>query len=96
MIAFAIFAAVSGKASVSGVRRTLVGAARVKVLDVQERGVLVRVLDGSGISVGSEARLPAGDVYASPEEIDYFGDLVGFLWGGVPCKDRPPTSLASG
>jgi len=90
---FAIVLDVSGTRSVSGDRRTLRGFARVKVLAVTDQGVSVEVLDGSGVARGRTLSVRPHDVYASPEEVEYFPKIVGFLLEGLECPERPAVSM---
>lgn len=73
---------------------TLVGAGRVEILSVDSSTARVRVLEGSRVAAGFEDDLPFTDVYISTAEIEYVSQLITFLWGGIPCGERPPCSLA--
>lgn len=90
---FAAFPTTSGRASVSGERRTVAGFGRVRVLGKSPLGVHVEVVAGSGVPEGFRSHARPVDVYESPAELEYFERLIDFLFGGgLPPGDRPPCS----
>lgn len=64
-------------------RRTLVGAARVRVEVVAERAIRCVVLRDSGIPVGHPVVAERHELFscASKTEDEAFGDLVRRMWG---------------
>jgi len=93
--AYVLLTAPSGKRSTSGDRRTVAGAAGVRVLDAVDGTVRVQIVACSSASLmGTTMRCEAKDVYASTDERDYFGRLARFLWGdATPPGPRPRVSL---
>lgn len=88
--AFVTLNQTSGKASRSGPRARLVGAARVRVDARHGDEYTVTVLAGSGAEPGSVRRFSRAELFATAEERAYFGQLVSFFWDGVPMTMERP------
>lgn len=67
----------------SGDRSKLQGAARVKIEGCRDSVYNVVVVAGSGVSVDHRLQFKRSQLYVTPDERSYFGELVRWLWGGV-------------
>ncbi len=81
--AFVIVNNVAGKKSQSGDRKTLQGAARVRIESCRDSVYTVVVVAGSGVAVGHLLQFKRDELYVTPDERSYFGDLVRWFWSGT-------------
>jgi len=89
--AFVLFGKESGGQSKSGPRQRLDGAARVRVTGrSHDGGYTTVVVAGSGVEKGAVRNYQRDDLYATPAEKKYFGQLVGWLWSGEPMTMERP------
>lgn len=88
--AFVTFGKESGKESKSGPRSRLDGAARVRITGYRDGKYQTEVIAGSGISEDAVQDFPREALFVTPDEREYFGQLVSWLWGGIPMTMKRP------